>query len=450
MVRRLTIASLLFAVFLLTACRHAPSADVLLLRADTLLLEHDSPRALQCLEKAVDVARHDTTRAMAWNMIGSLYLEQNINDLALKAFRQAYHYDSLLNDTSGLIYDLRDMGNVYRSQALFDSCRVCFDAALRLATLMGDDLMVSDIKGQQAALYLQQDSPQAARPLLMEALKLVDAESESGLYYMAADYYTKVHQTDSAEYYYRQLLDVGTLYTQQAAHAALADISMKKYGDADKALYHLQQYELLTDSVVSLTDIETLRRMSALYDYQHHEREAVRQQLTATRRGQILAIVFALLCLLSAAFVGLFLNSRRRQAVFTLRLNELQRQLADYEQRMANMPEENRNPVPIPFLQQRMAVDTDRPLNKDEWQQLEQQVNEHYPDFTRRLFSFRQLNEQEYHVCLLLKAGAAPAAIALLTAHSKQSVTNSRSRLFEKTFGRKGTTAEWDEFIKTL
>ena len=67
-----------------------------------------------------------------------------------------------------------------------------------------------------------------------------------------------------------------------------------------------------------------------------------------------------------------------------------------------------------------------------------------------RLQEFCRLTPQERKVCLLLKLDISPAGIAQLTAHTKQSVTNTRSRLYEKAFGRKGKPAQWDEFILSL
>ena len=57
---------------------------------------------------------------------------------------------------------------------------------------------------------------------------------------------------------------------------------------------------------------------------------------------------------------------------------------------------------------------------------------------------------QEMRITLLIKAGIAPADIARLTSRSKQSVSSTRSRLFLKAFGRKGTPAEWDEFVMSV
>jgi len=60
------------------------------------------------------------------------------------------------------------------------------------------------------------------------------------------------------------------------------------------------------------------------------------------------------------------------------------------------------------------------------------------------------MSEQDYHVCLLIKVRATPKDISTLTIHSKESVATTRSRLYQKIFGRKGSTHEWDEFIWSL
>jgi hypothetical protein len=40
--------------------------------------------------------------------------------------------------------------------------------------------------------------------------------------------------------------------------------------------------------------------------------------------------------------------------------------------------------------------------------------------------------------------------IAILTAHSKSSVTQTRKRLYKKFFGESGTGEQWDDFIHSL
>jgi hypothetical protein len=60
------------------------------------------------------------------------------------------------------------------------------------------------------------------------------------------------------------------------------------------------------------------------------------------------------------------------------------------------------------------------------------------------------MTEQDYHVSLLIKVRFLPKDIALLTAHSKESVASTRSRLYQKVFGRKGSSKDWDDFVLSL
>jgi hypothetical protein len=89
-------------------------------------------------------------------------------------------------------------------------------------------------------------------------------------------------------------------------------------------------------------------------------------------------------------------------------------------------------------------------MSEENWQQLAMLVDSIYTGFTEKLYSLYKLSANDYHVCLLIKVRIQPKDIALLTAHSKESVATTRSRLYQKIFGKKGTTKEWDDFILSL
>ena len=91
-----------------------------------------------------------------------------------------------------------------------------------------------------------------------------------------------------------------------------------------------------------------------------------------------------------------------------------------------------------------------RSLTHQEWTELAELVNGIYTGFTEKLYSLYRLTEQEYHVSLLIKVRVQPKDIALLTAHSKESIASTRSRLYGKVFGKKGSSKDWDDFVLTL
>ena len=89
-------------------------------------------------------------------------------------------------------------------------------------------------------------------------------------------------------------------------------------------------------------------------------------------------------------------------------------------------------------------------MNQGDWRELTEAVDGVYSGFSEKLFSLYRMSEQDYHVSLLIKIRIQPKDIATLTAHSKESVASTRSRLYHKVFGKKGSTKDWDDFILSI
>jgi regulator of replication initiation timing len=96
------------------------------------------------------------------------------------------------------------------------------------------------------------------------------------------------------------------------------------------------------------------------------------------------------------------------------------------------------------------CLNSGRSLTHQDWTELGELVNSVYTGFTEKLYSLYRMSEQDYHVSLLIKVRIQPKDIALLTAHSKESVASTRSRLYSKVFGKKGSSKEWDDFVLTI
>ena len=96
------------------------------------------------------------------------------------------------------------------------------------------------------------------------------------------------------------------------------------------------------------------------------------------------------------------------------------------------------------------CLNSGRSLSHQDWIQLAELVNSIYTGFTEKLYNLYRMSEQDYHVSLLIKVRIQPKDIALLTAHSKESVASTRSRLYAKVFGQKGSSKDWDDFVLSL
>ena len=96
------------------------------------------------------------------------------------------------------------------------------------------------------------------------------------------------------------------------------------------------------------------------------------------------------------------------------------------------------------------CLNVGKSLNYQDWGELTQLLNSIYTGFTEKLYSLFPMSEHELHVSLLIKMHLQPKDIAMLTAHSKESIATTRSRLYSKVFGRKGSSKDWDDFILSL
>ena len=450
--------SLMFlALVLLCACNNRQAGLNTYHEALALMEKGDAPSALKKLEEAGRQARTDSLRALVESQKGTLYFSQRLLDRSLACYQRAYKIDSLARDTVGLIYDLRDMGNVYRAclsseelptprikKGSEDSCLICFEQARQLAIATQNLPMQRDVESQLAAYHLYRNHLTEARRLLMPAMKYINDDNQSGLLFMMADLYHRSGQRDSASLFYHELLSKGALYARRSAHRVLAEYALAD-GKTDEALQHLKQYEVLTDSAHAASDAEALRRMSAIYDYSQAQQQAAHYQ---TRLIVAVAVV-ALLLVLLASFI---LYGRRKRDIYRLRLQRLEHLLEKAKRGVEGTAVPSIPPSP-PIIQKMNRLLNDvrqEAFTDDDFHELESAIEQSHPGFLFQLQDFCRLSPQERRVCLLLKAEVPPVGIAQLTAHSKQSVTNTRSRLYKKAFGRAGTPAEWDEFVHSL
>ena len=79
---------------------------------------------------------------------------------------------------------------------------------------------------------------------------------------------------------------------------------------------HLHQYELLTDTLMQETDTESLRRISALYDYSLREQENARLE-------QQIIIAIAIITVLILLLVAVVLYFSRRRMKYRMKVQQL-------------------------------------------------------------------------------------------------------------------------------
>jgi len=230
----------------------------------------DAPQALDYFQKAIEVLPTEgefDLKSRIYSQMGTLFYYQQMYDEAMKCIRKCHELDILRKDSIGILYNLRDMANIFRFTGKKDSALVYFQKAYEISSYIKKENFNNMIQSQIAALYTSIKQYDSAKIALDNALQNIKHTNQSGIFTVAAKLYHNIGMTDSATYYYKQLLECGTIYAQEVAHRGLAEIAIKK-NDRQAIMRHLHSYLTLHDSIQKLNQNESLQKMISLYNYQ--------------------------------------------------------------------------------------------------------------------------------------------------------------------------------------
>ena len=466
----------------------------------------DAPQALDYFEKAIDalpINEGYQLKSKIYSQMGTLFLYQKTYDEALKMFKEAQKCDIALKDSANMVFNLRDIADSYRCIDQNDSSIYYFQKAYNLAEVQGNQKLMAMVQNQMASLYSNLGKYDLARKLLQPSLDTLDIHSKSGIFSIASKLYHRMGYIDSASYYYNELLKCGTIYAKQTAHKGLAKIAIL-HDNPQKALLHLNQYIQYTDFIHQITDTENVRRLNSLYNYQLREKENNRLKIENKEKQNLIIYIISIgLFIIASLFAYLQRNKRKKQLLkiqlknlrqlkeeqykkSSLFIEENKRKIEELEQKLQEADQTNhilrtqlKEQIELTlytnkqaeieltrrkqsnstlleseiykYIQKQLTTKTNKKLlSNNDWKELEKVINNTYEGFSKNLRNYYDLNEHEYSVCLLIKINIPPIDIAKLTNHSKEAITSTRRRLYEKVFGKKGSPKDWDEFILSL
>ena len=90
-------------------------------------------------------------------------------------------------------------------------------------------------------------------------------------------------------------------------------------------------------------------------------------------------------------------------------------------------------------------------VTQDDWMRIETDINELWPDFSRKLYECGiHLSNIELRICWLTRIHIPPKDMATILRRSKPAISLARARLYEKFNGTKGNGRMFDAFIQRL
>lgn len=463
----------------------------------------DAPQALEYFRKASELPNvDDDLKSKIYSQIRTLFSYQKIYDEALKVSQESYLFDSLRNDKRGMVFDLRDIADAYRGIEKLDSALIYFQQACDLAYTLKDSALIKMTQSQMASICLQLERYEQAKEALGKSFDPSNWIALSSVYSIASKLYMQTGNMDSAVYYCNKLIEIGNVYGKRHAYWSLAEISLKKGVPPTEIYKYFRQYIQCEDSISKITNAEGIRKMNSLYNYQFREKENMRLKVENAKKAKVALFLAGVVVILLVGVIAYRQYSRKKRLMLMLRAERIEhlndsviqkyaQQIEESNKRMAELTqrlgyadaeiEELKKQLSeereiIRSAQKQVEIETKKRSEKDlrmknseiykyisyqitsmnykmsqsKWDELENTINEIYDCFTTKLNLVYEMNDNELHVSLLIKAGVQPTDIAKLVSQTKQSVSQVRRRLYEKFHDRKGEPKLWDEFIASL
>ncbi len=256
----------------------------------------EAPAALQSFQHAADCADTmsldcDYRRLMSIHgQMAEIFHSQNLPDDELEERERCWRCAQQLNDTLMLIRCVELKAKPYFLMKDTVSLISTLLQAQQLYANHGYYHEANAVYPPLIDLYIGQDSITKAKEM-MDAFEsssgLFDADGmicpgREGYYELKANYYLKVHQTDSAEFNFRRLLRRNTVSNSAEAYKGLLSVYNEK-----EDLDSVKKYILLFEQAVykERADIQThaIHQIHSLYNYQRSQEKANAESRKAER-----------------------------------------------------------------------------------------------------------------------------------------------------------------------
>ena len=419
---------------------------------------NDAPRALEYYQQAIDVMKHEklidyNLSSRIYSQMGTLFVYQELYNEAPEMFRKAYWYDSLLKDSTGLVFDLRDIGRVFASIDQRDSAVYYFNRAGEMALRIKDSTLLSMVYNELAGNYIDWNEYSKGYEKLQIAQQKIETLSMPVYYNNIADYYYYTNQLDSAIYYYKKNLSIHHSYVHKAsAYESLAQIASKQ-NNFTQALNYYEQYMLYEDSLQQTIRTATIDKIHALYNYQQYKKENIVLKRQTFKQKQLLFVtIFSLLFLLLIGIVFWQKQKRKEQTILLQqeKLKRLQEEIKATQVVRETSQKDLQQTEIWKKLHQPIEKNEAIKMTDTDWTELTQAIEETYPHFVQRLNELCPLSQKELQVCLLIKTNVPLTQIADIVYSSKQGISSLRERLYKKFTGKKGKPKDCDNLIRNI
>ena len=492
------------AIRIAAGCYDSYGSALQRVRADYLLGRvycdmHLYGHALTSFNKAIAVdAENDSVinryKARAATWAGYVYEVEGLHKDALRYNKLAYGYAKKAGAQVTEIYSLRDIGRSYRDLKRNDIAIPYYQQAAKKAKTIDDTNLYNMVMEELAGIYIEEGRLDEAYAALNTKFLATTDKDIASHYYIWAMYFEKIGQLDSAVAYDKRGMKYSEISIKRDVSLDLARL-LTKQGKRDEAMEYYEKYSVYSDSVEASELKETSDMLSQVEKSIDVERKNAALASSQLRLAAVMSILVVVVVIASVALLGMYLKRKRKQReqLERVRRYRLERSMKEKQRAQQNKEriallenELTASNQTLSELRQELIrneaemlkykdaltafeqkhgellvadlADTDvyklyhdpiaKPTSAD-YHMLVEALNKAYSDFTLRLKEFYpDIRSNEMWICCMVKAGLTSKEICNISSYSYSSIGMAKVRLYGKMLGKKGSSRDFDTFIR--
>ena len=492
------------AIRIAAGCYDSYGSTLQRIRADYLLGRvycdmHLYGHALTSFNKAIAVdAENDSVinryKARAATWAGYVYEVEGLHKDALRYNKLAYGYAKKAGAQVTEIYSLRDIGRSYRDLKRNDIAIPYYQQAAKKAKIIDDANLYNMVMEELAGIYIEEGRLDEAYAALNTKFLATTDKDIASHYYIWAMYFEKIGQLDSAVAYDKRGMKYSEISIKRDVSLDLARL-LNKQGKRDEAMEYYEKYSVYSDSVEASELKETSDMLSQVEKSIDVERKNAALASSQLRLAAVMSILVVVVVIASVALLGMYLKRKRKQReqLERVRRYRLERSMKEKQRAQQNKEriallenELTASNQTLSELRQELIrneaemlkykdaltafeqkhgellvadlADTDvyklyhdpiaKPTSAD-YHMLVEALNKAYGDFTLRLKEFYpDIRSNEMWICCMVKVGLTSKEICNISSYSYSSIGMAKVRLYGKMLGKKGSSRDFDTFIR--